>query len=537
MRFFSDRSGRAGAERTRLPLRRTYTSLVVSAVGLMALVGMTLVAAEAGAAPSQQSVDAINQHYVQWGGATSDLGNPTSEVQEVPGGAKRDYSGGAIFYSPQTGARVMYGEILAKYISLGGPPAIGFPTIDERNTATGQGKFSEFAKPGGAAIYWSQPTGTHLVEGKVLQAWRASGSTKGPFGFPTTDSTTANGVTTSGFAGPTGTQISWSDTAGLATVPAALAANIPGFTAPSVAQSAPTPSVANPNVEVSDTTASSSGNSGSRWWPWLLLALLGVLAAGLLSWLRSRRNRMVSAPARSVPLTPVRLQADVPAPRPAPPTPPAANAAGLSAVPNGRGPNGHAPTNGHTPANGHVKGRVNGTIATEGHVPPRRPTPPPPPPRPVDTPRRVPPTTPTAPRMDRTTTRDIPTHDVPAATPPTPALFESKALFEEKVPPTPTVVEKKSPPRPTVVEKKAPPSPTLLEKDVAPKVIHEIPADAETVIREVRADDASSSMAVHYQDQGPATGGIEITYLNNAVGRDQRSVTDKTEDAVRRHDI
>lgn len=40
--------------------------------------------------------------------------------------------GGAIYYSPGTGAHIVYGAIFAYYSGLGGPTSwLGFPTTDE----------------------------------------------------------------------------------------------------------------------------------------------------------------------------------------------------------------------------------------------------------------------------------------------------------------------------------------------------------------------------------------------------------------------
>jgi uncharacterized protein with LGFP repeats len=83
--------------------------------------GTLLGAPNAIAAPSTEAVDAINDRYSTFGGAGSLLGAPVGEAVDVPGGAEQGYQGGAIYYSKDTGAHVMYGVILERYRALGGP--------------------------------------------------------------------------------------------------------------------------------------------------------------------------------------------------------------------------------------------------------------------------------------------------------------------------------------------------------------------------------------------------------------------------------
>jgi uncharacterized protein with LGFP repeats len=111
------------------------------------------------AAPSTEAVDTINDRYATFGGESSLLGAPLGEAVDVAGGAERDYAGGTIFYSKDTGAHVMYGEILKRYEALGGPDSdLGFPKNDETGVGDGVGRFNDFSAPEGAAIYWSPLT-------------------------------------------------------------------------------------------------------------------------------------------------------------------------------------------------------------------------------------------------------------------------------------------------------------------------------------------------------------------------------------------
>ena len=159
------------------------------AVGGMFVVASTLLvgAPIAGATPSSDAVDAINDHYTKFGGESSPLGAPTGEAVDVEGGVERDYANGAIFYSKDTGAQAMYGEIFKKYQALGGPGGeLGFPLDDEADTGDGVGRFNDFTEKDGqaAAIYWGPDTGAWVIKGKVLDAWRAAGGIKSAVRLP-----------------------------------------------------------------------------------------------------------------------------------------------------------------------------------------------------------------------------------------------------------------------------------------------------------------------------------------------------------------
>ena len=265
---------------------------LICTVGGVAVLGMGLVMGSptASAVPSAGAIDAINHRYADFGGASSLLGTPMGAAVDVQGGARQDYSGGAIFYSGPTGAKVMYGQILEKFRSLGGPDSgIGFPVNDESPVGDDVGRFNNFSEPGGAAIYWTPAAGASVIKGRLLDAWRASGATTGPFGYPRADMTEVNGVSVAKFVGPQGTEIRWSDSAGLATVPPALAASIPGFKAatPTAEGTAVVPT---PNVSVNPPA------HGFKWWPLAIGLGIAALLASLLSlagrrW-RDRRHRL-----------------------------------------------------------------------------------------------------------------------------------------------------------------------------------------------------------------------------------------------------
>lgn len=307
------------------PRYRRGASLLLG--GMLVAAGALLGAApHAWAEPTADAIDAINDRYTAFGGDGSLLGVPVAEAVDVPGGAARDYQGGAIYYSADTGARVMYGAILDRYRALGGPGSeLGFPKNDESDAGDGVGRFNDFTTPGGAAMYWTPQWGASVVKGRVLEAWRQSGAITGPFGYPSADTTVIDGVQTGKFVGPDGTQIQWSPDGGLVTIPAAVAGTIPGF-------SAATPTAEGTTAVTTSTPSGSAATStslmSSKWW-WIPAGLaVAALLAGLVRLLRHRpaAPEPVKIAAQRVPEV-APAPRPTPAPRPAPvavkpPTPP-----------------------------------------------------------------------------------------------------------------------------------------------------------------------------------------------------------------------
>ncbi len=90
------------------------------------------------------------------------LGAPTSDEMDVPGvpGARMNtFQGGAIYWSPSTGAHVVYGAILAKYNSIGGPASfLGLPITDELGFPGGRVSYFQHGR-----IVWT-PSGGAVVQ-------------------------------------------------------------------------------------------------------------------------------------------------------------------------------------------------------------------------------------------------------------------------------------------------------------------------------------------------------------------------------------
>lgn len=142
---------------------------------------------------------AVSQKFQQLGGAKGLLGPPTGGEQTTPtGGRVQTFQRGAIYFHPTTGAHEVHGAILQKYAQVGADRSVlGYPTSDEQPAASG-GRVSFFR---GGAIYWTPQTGAHEVHGAILDRFRSLDSERGFLRFPVSDEYASGGDRRSDFQG------------------------------------------------------------------------------------------------------------------------------------------------------------------------------------------------------------------------------------------------------------------------------------------------------------------------------------------------
>lgn len=283
-------------------------SAVAFAGGLIATFGAgVLLSPGAGAQPADADA-VITAHYEEKGGASTPLGEKVGAVYAFgPDGAAQDYRGGKIVYSPETGAKVMYGAILDKYLALGGASTdIGYPVNDESDApVAGTARYSEFSAADGATIQWSPQNGAWLVRGPIRTAWSHLKATDGPLGNPTSDTTVADGVYSQTFSGQHGNpvQVRWSEADGFATVPPEIAGEPRGLDV-SAPGAAPGSVVTGGDPEPA-TQAAPDGDSGSssnaKWWA-LPIGLVIAAVAGLLAAMVGRGRGEHGASGRGTPV-------------------------------------------------------------------------------------------------------------------------------------------------------------------------------------------------------------------------------------------
>jgi uncharacterized protein with LGFP repeats len=133
--------------------------------------------------------------YLSTGGPAS-YGLPNSEEQDVPAvpGERVSYfQGGAIYWSPATGAHLVYGGIGLEYTATANETdyygqnvqtLLGAPTSDEMSTGTVVGRMNTFQ---GGNIYWGGGGGGHAVYGGILAKYKSIGGAKSVLGLPTSE--------------------------------------------------------------------------------------------------------------------------------------------------------------------------------------------------------------------------------------------------------------------------------------------------------------------------------------------------------------
>ena len=119
-------------------------------------------------------------------------------------GFGQNFASGAIFFSPDTGAKIMFGAILDKYRALGGPADsdLGFPNIDEGpGKVSPDSRNSTFSAGDNPVIFWTPDTGAWVVRGAINAAWDRLGGSAGALGVPVADETYDGDVVTQKFTG------------------------------------------------------------------------------------------------------------------------------------------------------------------------------------------------------------------------------------------------------------------------------------------------------------------------------------------------
>jgi uncharacterized protein with LGFP repeats len=185
------------------------------------------------ATPESDAADAITAAWEAAGGDDSDLGARNGEVYPVGEGFAEDFADGKMFYTPDTGARAMYGAVLEKYESLGGAADsdLGFPNADQAaGLASPDSRSITFSAADKPVIFYTPDNGAFVVRGAINAAWDRLGSSSGDLGFPVADETTDGSVITQKFSGG---QLSWNKvTKAFSTVPPELAAGLQDLQVP-----------------------------------------------------------------------------------------------------------------------------------------------------------------------------------------------------------------------------------------------------------------------------------------------------------------
>ncbi|HKV19880.1 MAG TPA: hypothetical protein VJR50_12670 [Mycobacterium sp.] len=184
------------------------------------------------ATPESDAADAINRAYDASGGPTGPLGPGDGGLYPVGGGFGQNYAGGKILFTPDTGAHSVTGAILQKYDSLGGAADgdLGFPTIDEGAGKAPGSRNTTFSAADKPVIFWTPDTGARVVRGAINAAWDRLGGSAGVLGVPTEDEVFKGDLVSQKF---TGGELTWNrSTKQFTTVPPDLAGQLGGLAVP-----------------------------------------------------------------------------------------------------------------------------------------------------------------------------------------------------------------------------------------------------------------------------------------------------------------
>ena len=130
------------------------------------------------------------------------VGNPKADEVYDANGVRglpvryRDFDKARVYYSDASGVHAVSGATLEKYKSVG-EYHWEVPGIDTTVTPDGIGTYTHF--PNGASIYWSPKTGAHLVYGAIRDFWQKLGWELSYLGYPVTDEFQAGNLRRSTF--------------------------------------------------------------------------------------------------------------------------------------------------------------------------------------------------------------------------------------------------------------------------------------------------------------------------------------------------
>jgi uncharacterized protein with LGFP repeats len=134
----------------------------------------------------------IGKKYAALGGERGPLGPALSDESPAPNGGRfNQFQNGFIYWHPKTGAFAVWGAIAGKWNEMG-RTGFGYPITDEMTTPDGKGRYNHFRKIGEkgepeTSIYWTPQTGARAIYGDIRKVWAKQGFERGALGYPTSD--------------------------------------------------------------------------------------------------------------------------------------------------------------------------------------------------------------------------------------------------------------------------------------------------------------------------------------------------------------
>ena len=149
---------------------------------------VTVQSVSAGGAVLQVATRAtpISIAYDATGGPAGPLGGAlTAETCGLrDGGCYQAYRYGLIYWSTDSGAHVVAGDVGGGWLTRGAQDALGYPTGEVLCGLRDGGCLQDFQ---GGRVYWTAATGTAVSRGAVQAGWERTGAQDGPLGYPLGD--------------------------------------------------------------------------------------------------------------------------------------------------------------------------------------------------------------------------------------------------------------------------------------------------------------------------------------------------------------
>jgi glucose/arabinose dehydrogenase len=132
----------------------------------------------------------IDRRYAEDEALRKLVGAPTAPEIGDTSLRYRDFAGSRLYWTPRAGVFEIHGDIFRNYLAAGAHVWLGEPITDETSAAVGDGRYSLLyggPQTGPAAIYFTPQTGAHHIYGDIYQLWNRLGAERSPHGYPTSD--------------------------------------------------------------------------------------------------------------------------------------------------------------------------------------------------------------------------------------------------------------------------------------------------------------------------------------------------------------
>lgn len=151
--------------------------------------------------PDTGAIPVLGQMYIDYEhlGESGALGFPLKNARRINAGWEQEFQHARMYYRDgATNAHEVHGSILNKFLATGGVNSWGYPVTNEMDlldNGSPIGRFSEFE---GCTIYWKSGVGAFEVHGDIRRKYVETGGPAGELGFPTSDEKNIPGVAGAG---------------------------------------------------------------------------------------------------------------------------------------------------------------------------------------------------------------------------------------------------------------------------------------------------------------------------------------------------